>query len=415
MKIVFFVHSIASDWNHGNAHFLRGLMSSLAARGHEVESWERAGAWSAEHLVEDAGTAPIVAFARTFPEIGVRSYRLDDDLPATLSEAVADADAVIVHEWNEPAVVGLLGLERRNGGGFPLLFHDTHHRPVSQPAAIARFALDRYDGVLAFGDSLRHVYRERFGVSRAWTFHEAADTRRFRPLEREKDTDVIWIGNWGDEERSEELRRFWLDSARSLPALRFAAHGTRYPEEALEEVEAAGVDFRGWIPSREVPERFAESRVTLHIPRRLYQQSLPGIPTIRPFEALACGIPLVSTPWEDSEGLFRPGDFTVAETPSEMRAALERLVTDEDAAAGEALADVVVGVALELERHAVGEERAEALAGGAGELEADGVVGQTVAAVSPHRPAGESRNLSVSEGARAGLQWSASRQGPARA
>lgn len=335
MKIVFFVHSIASDWNHGNAHFLRGLMSALADRGHVVESWEATDGWSAQHLVEDAGTAPIVRFARAFPEIGVQTYDLGKELPEQVHEAVRDADLVVVHEWNEPAVVGLLGLERRNGG-FPLLFHDTHHRPVSQPAAIARFALDRYDGVLAFGDSLRRVYEDRFGVRRAWTFHEAADTRRFRPLDREKDTDVIWIGNWGDEERSEELRRFWLGSARALPELRFAAHGTRYPRRALEEVEEAGVDFRGWVPSLEVPERFAESRVTLHIPRRLYQEKLPGIPTIRPFEALACGIPLVSTPWEDSEGLFRDDDFVTAETPEEMTAALRRLATDAEAAAAQA-------------------------------------------------------------------------------
>lgn len=336
MKIVFFVHSIASDWNHGNAHFLRGLLSALAADGHQVVSCEPAGAWSAEHLLEDAGTEPIIRFAREFPEIDVRCYTLDRDLPDRISELVRGADLVVAHEWNDPAVVGLLGLARRNGGGFPLLFHDTHHRPVSAPEAIARFALDRFDGVLAFGDSLRRVYEDRFGAHRAWTFHEAADTRRFRPLDREKDTDVIWIGNWGDEERSEELRNFWLDSARALPQLEFAAHGTRYPEDALREVKEAGVDFRGWVPSLEVPERFAASRVTLHIPRRLYQEELPGIPTIRVFEALACGIPLVSTPWRDSECLFRPGDFATAESPAEMACTLRRLVEDPEAAEAQA-------------------------------------------------------------------------------
>ena len=46
---------------------------------------------------------------------------------------------------------------------------------------------------------------------------------------------------------------------------------------------------------------------------------MPGIPTIRVFEALACGIPLVSAPWQDSEGLFRAGeDFLVARDSAQM-------------------------------------------------------------------------------------------------
>jgi len=61
-------------------------------------------------------------------------------------------------------------------------------------------------------------------------------------------------------------------------------------------------------------------------------EALRGIPTIRVFEALACGIPLVSAPWMDTEGLFRPGDYRVAETPAEMTAALHHFCTDEDAA-----------------------------------------------------------------------------------
>ena len=173
--------------------------------------------------------------------------------------------------------------------------------------------------MLAFGDVLREVYRTRFGVERAWTFHEAADHLRFWPLDRPKEQDVAWIGNWGDEERTEELRAFWLDAARALPELKFVAHGVRYPEYALAELVDAGVEFRGWAPSVQVPEVFARSRVTLHVPRRAYVEALAGIPTIRVFEALACGIPLVSAPWRDAEGLFHAGDYAVAATPAEMR------------------------------------------------------------------------------------------------
>jgi spore maturation protein CgeB len=69
--------------------------------------------------------------------------------------------------------------------------------------------------------------------------------------------------------------------------------------------------------------------VTVHVPRRPYVEALPGIPTIRPFEALACAIPLVSAPWRDVEGLFSPGkDFLVARTGGEMRAHLRTLLGD---------------------------------------------------------------------------------------
>jgi spore maturation protein CgeB len=70
--------------------------------------------------------------------------------------------------------------------------------------------------------------------------------------------------------------------------------------------------------------------MTVHVPRRPYVEALPGIPTIRPFEALACGIPLVSAPWWDAEGLFRPGwDFLVARTGQEMERLLRVLRADE--------------------------------------------------------------------------------------
>jgi spore maturation protein CgeB len=67
----------------------------------------------------------------------------------------------------------------------------------------------------------------------------------------------------------------------------------------------------------------------VHIPRRPYVEKLPGIPTIRVFEALACGIPLISAPWNDAEALFRPGeDFLIARNGRQMRAALQDVLGD---------------------------------------------------------------------------------------
>ena len=79
------------------------------------------------------------------------------------------------------------------------------------------------------------------------------------------------------------------------------------------------------------PEVFARRLATVHVPRRFYVEVLPGIPTIRVFEALACGIPLVSAPWSDSERLFRPGqDFLFARDGQEMERHLRALAADPD-------------------------------------------------------------------------------------
>ena len=108
-------------------------------------------------------------------------------------------------------------------------------------------------------------------------------------------------------------------------------HGVRYPEEALALLARYGVNYRGWLPNHRAPEVFARHLLTVHVPRRFYATQLPGIPTIRVFEALACGIPLVSAPWEDREGLFTPGaDYLVASDGAEMTAHLARLRDDPD-------------------------------------------------------------------------------------
>jgi spore maturation protein CgeB len=356
MKVVLFTHTIVSDWSHGNAHFLRGLMRALQGRGHEAIACEGWKPWSAEQLFEDHGHRPLLEFARRFPDLRVETYGRWETLAEEVDALTRGAELVLVHEFNEPELVGALGELRRRRGDFLLLFHDTHHRAVSAPWQIERLNLRNYDGVIAFGESLARVYREELGHERVWTLHEAADTTVFAPLEAERTDDVVWIGNWGDEERSGEIRDYLVESARRLPELRFGVHGVRYPEPARREIAAAGIDFRGWIPNYAVPEAFARAKVTLHIPRGPYLDRLAGIPTIRPFEALACGIPLVSTPWPDVEGLFRTGrDYLVASSPAEMREHLLRLSGD----AGERAALAHSGRETILERHTCDHRAAE--------------------------------------------------------
>ena len=325
MRIAYFTHSLASCWNHGNAHFLRGVLDELIVRRHEVQAYEAAGAWSLANLLADHGEKGLAAYRAKYPRLSSRCYAEGADI----AELVDGADLVIVHEWNAPDLIARLGAMRKNGAPFLLLFHDTHHRAVSAPEEMQAFDLSGYDGVLAFGEALSEVYRRRGWAERVWTWHEAADLRRFHPPAEEGPREgLVWIGNWGDGERSEELERFLLAPAQAA-GLPLDIYGVRYSDEALATLDRCGADYHGWAPNAGAPEIFARHLATVHVPRRYYATILPGIPTIRVFEALACGIPLVATPWEDAEGLFRPGtDYLVARDGREMERHLRALAAD---------------------------------------------------------------------------------------
>lgn len=327
MRIVYFTHSLRSCWNHGNAHFLRGVLRELIAKGHDVRALEPDGNWSLSNLLADAGEEGLAPFRDAYPELSPEVF----DPSADVAPLIEGADVVVVHEWNEPALVAEIGRLRREGGRFLALFHDTHHRAVSDPDAIRAFDLSGYDGVLAFGETLSAVYRGWGWEGRVWTWHEAADLRLFHPPAEERPrAGLVWIGNWGDGERTQEIEDFLLRPAESAQ-LPLDIYGVRYPAEARTMLERYGVDYRGWAPNARAPEIFARHLATVHVPRRYYSTILPGIPTIRVFEALACGLPLVSAPWDDAEGLFRPGrDYLVAKDGAEMTAHLSALRYDAD-------------------------------------------------------------------------------------
>jgi spore maturation protein CgeB len=329
VKFVMFYHSLMSDWNHGNAHFLRGVASELIARGHEVEIYEPAASWSMRGLVSQHGEAPAQAFAHRFPELRSRSYELDT---LDCERAIDGAHAVLVHEWNEPALIKRLG-ECAANTRCRLFFHDTHHRSVTAPEEIAALDLRHYAGVLAFGLSVADRYLRAGWTRFAWVWHEAADVRRFHPMSAQSlEGDLVWIGNWGDDERSAELQEFLIAPVAAL-RLRAKVHGVRYPQEALQSLQTAGIEYAGWLPNYCVPEVFARYRCTVHVPRRAYVDALPGVPTIRMFEALACGIPLISAPWHDSEKLFSAGmDYLVAADGAQMRQHLRDVLNDQQLA-----------------------------------------------------------------------------------
>jgi spore maturation protein CgeB len=330
-KLVIFCQSLRSDWNHGNAHFLRGVLSEFWHRGFDVLALEPADNWSARNLLRDHGRDALTAWREAYPPLPLIVY---DPARLDLDRVLDGADLVLVHEWNTPELVSRIAAHRNSGGSYLLLFHDTHHRMASEPAAIAVMRLDGFDGVLAFGEALREAYVRRGWARRVFTWHEGADLRVFRPRpEIERRYDLVWIGNWGDGERTAELREYLIEPVASL-GLSARIHGVRYPQEARRTFAEAGIECGGYLENFRVPEAFAAASATVHIPRGPYARLLPGIPTIRVFEALACAVPLVCAPWEDSEELFVPGeDFLVARNGLEMRKHLDAILCDPEFAA----------------------------------------------------------------------------------
>lgn len=344
MKLVYFSHALDSCWNHGNAHFLRGVLREFQSRGHEVAAWQPMSSWSRQNMLRDHGAAVLGEFRARFPTLPVQEHDGEGDLHA----AVEAADVVIVHEWNEPWLVAALGRMRRRDARFTLLFHDTHHRAASDPTAMRAYDLNGYDGVLAFGETLAEIYRRWGWGDRVHVWHEAADTRLFQPpAEEGARRGVVWIGNWGDGERGAELEAFLLEPTREA-GLPLEIHGVRYPPQVLDRLAARGVQYRGWLPNTQVPAVFSRHLATVHVPRRLYVERLAGIPTIRVFEALACGIPLLSAPWRDTEGLFRAGeDYLLAPDGTTMARLLRAIGAD----AGLRATLVANGLARIRERH----------------------------------------------------------------
>jgi spore maturation protein CgeB len=326
MRCVFFYHAFSSCWNNGNAHFLRGIARELNELGHEVVVYEPCDGWSRVNAIRDGGERSLREVPLLFPGVDVRQY----DGSLDIEEALDATDLVVVHEWNPPELIGRIGRQRARGARYTLFFHDTHHRAITAPQELKRFDLDGYDAVLAFGEMLRRIYLGLGWANRAYTWHEAADTRLYRPLPHIMPKhDVIWIGNWGDEERSAELRDYLIDPIVQL-GLNGKIHGVRYPHDALQAIEAAGIEYGGWLPAHLVPIALAGARVTVHVPRAPYVRALPGIPTIRMFEAMACGIPVISAPWEDIEQLLPPASYLRVAHPVQMKDALLALLSDRD-------------------------------------------------------------------------------------
>lgn len=313
MRIVYLARTLR------DAHFACGVLRELGVRGHEASGLELARA-------EGDGTA----FAEAYPELTIETGDA-----AGLAARLEAAELVIVHDGCDPAAIAAAGAARGKAG-FTLLLHDTHARPVAGEAAAPLPGLDGYDGVLAACDALTTIYREAGWGERAASWHFAADTRLFHPPHPQDEIDrdgVVWFGNWNGGARADVWEDFLLNAAFAQD-IHLDVYGAGYPDQARRLMHHYEARYRGPVANSAVPGIFARHQSSVHLPRPDLAAALPGYAAIGIFEVMACGLPLITAPWEDADGLFRSGqDYAYAESLETMARHMRDVEQDEVARA----------------------------------------------------------------------------------
>ncbi len=325
MRVILFYPSFLSDWKNGIAHFMRGVATELMLAGHEVACYEPEDSIHLRELLRQHGSAPVAALKKSYPLLSSRRYApADPQLDQTLDRA----DLVLVHDALAPDLIRQIGEHRLRRGDYRLLFHYTHSVPSTDPRLLASYGLENYDGVVTSCETLRRIFVKAGWAKQAWVWSEAADTRLFYPRNGTPEGDVIFVGNWLGAEDDRTFEEFLARPVRTL-GLSARVHGVGYPREAQELLRRHGIDYAGWLPNYQVPDLYSCYTAALHVPHESPERALPGQAPVRLFEALACGIPVVSGPWEDADGLLEAGrDYLMGQNEKEITRHLEDVLND---------------------------------------------------------------------------------------
>ncbi|MFN6943582.1 MAG: glycosyltransferase [Cytophagaceae bacterium] len=325
MKIRLFYQSLLSEYNHASANFLRGIVSELLYRGHDVKVFEPLRSECLESLISHYGDAPIKEF-KSFYKNRLNSYIYEQE-KLNLEEALHDADLVIVHEKSDPKLISEIG-NHRQSNDYKLLFHDSTYRRLVGNEGSFKYSLNNYDGLLAGCNSIKETYLKNGWIQKAWTFHEAIDSRVFYPYySKEKEGEIVCIGNWVNGERASELEKYLIDPVNNL-RIRTSIYGVGYPEDFLEKCKSCNVSYKSWVANYRIPNVLTRYSLAMHIPRKPYYESVPGKPATGIFEAMACGVPVISSPWEDTDGLFNAESDYVLSDERAMESAIRNLLKD---------------------------------------------------------------------------------------
>jgi len=347
MKLVIIGLSITSSWGNGHATTYRGLVREFARRGHQVAFLERDVPWYAENR-DLAG----------HPDATTHLYADLEQLQEEHAQRIREADAVVVGSY-VPDGIAVCDWVQATATGV-VAFYD-----IDTPVTLAKLErgeceylalrqIPYFDVYLSFtgGKTLRRIERE-FGARSARALYCSVDPEIYYPEEYHARWDLGYLGTYSDD-RQAALDRLLVEPARSWPAGRFVVAGPQYPSDiAWPE----NVERHEHLAPRE-PRRFYNSqRFTLNI-TRADMIAAGHSPSVRLFEAAACGTPIISDWWEGLDEIFEPGrDILVARDTEEVLRLVKDLPATAASAIGRAGRDKVLGGhtaahrAAELEQH----------------------------------------------------------------
>lgn len=344
MKLVVLGLSLGSSWGNGHATTFRALLKAYAARGHEVVFLEREVPWYAgahRDLVD--------------PDWCRLDYYSDLDHLAEWRGEIASADAVIVGSYVPDGVaVGQLVQEWAQG---VVGFYD-----IDTPVTLAKLergdfeylspkVIPGYDVYLSFtgGPTLRHL-EAHYGSPMARALYCSVDAEAYVPLDVPKKWDLTYLGTYSDD-RQPTLERLLLYVARAAPNRRFAVAGPQYPDTIQWPDNVERIEH---LPPAEHAAFYSASRATLNV-TRADMIAAGWSPSVRIFEAAACGTPIISDRWDGLNEILGDGrEILLVDTCADMLAALARRDLEQIGQAGRqrVLAEhTAAHRAEELERH----------------------------------------------------------------
>jgi spore maturation protein CgeB len=312
LKLVVLGLSLSSSWGNGHATTYRALLKAFCDRGHDILFLEREVPWYA-------------GAHRDLPDPAFCRLAFYQDL-ANLKrwrEEIMDADAVIVGSFVPDGVEVGAWVQRTAGG--VVAFYD-----IDTPVTLAKLAagdfeylspeiIPDYDLYLSFtgGPTLKRL-EQQYRSPSAQALYCSVDADAYRPMTVETRWDLSYLGTYSPD-RQPTLERLLIEPARRAPHLRFAVAGPQYPDGLDWPANVERIDH---VPPKDHPEFYARSRFTLNVTRQ-DMIAAGWSPSVRLFEAAACGAPIISDVWEGLETLFRPGrDIVLADGPEAVLAAL---------------------------------------------------------------------------------------------
>lgn len=316
-SIVLLGLSITSSWGNGHATTYRGLVRELARRGHDVLFLERDVPWYAQNR-DLAAT-----------QLGrVRLYRSLEELKDRYAGAIRRADLVVLGSYVPDGVaVGKWLLQEARG---VTAFYD-----IDTPVTLAKLQrgdyeylspdlIPRWDLYLSFtGGPLLRRLEQAHRAKSARALYCSVDPEAYFPEPGRRRWDLGYMGTYS-EDRQPKLERLLLVPARFWPRGRFVVAGPQYPDGIDWPANVERIEH---LPPGEHRDFYNAQRWTLNVTRAAMVRT-GWSPSVRLFEAAACGIPIISDPWPGLETIFEPGEEIMVARSAEECAAVIRGTSD---------------------------------------------------------------------------------------